>query len=94
MQAVESADEQLLVPQPKKARRQSLAVLPVSRVRTIMKAKLQPSKTGQQLGKDSVPIITKAAVSSILRSPYSVTLLLLFVAGAIYCSVSSRGREM
>ena len=50
-------------PNPKKARRQSTVLLPVSRVRTIMKTNFQSSKNGPQLGQESVPIVCKAAVS-------------------------------
>ncbi len=63
---VEASNPVLNPPQPKKCRRQTAAVLPVSRVRTIMKTNFQSSKSGPQLGQESVPIVCKAAVSCLV----------------------------
>ena len=61
--SIKDNDLPLTPPHPKRARRQTAVLLPISRVRTIMKTNFQSSKNGPQLGQESVPIVCKAAVS-------------------------------
>ena len=55
-----SKEHYLLPPKAKKAK--TAPLLPISRVKTIMKTNIQSSQTGM-IGQDSVLVITKAAVS-------------------------------
>jgi hypothetical protein len=50
-------------PKPKKSKVTKTALLPISRVRTIMKTNVQSSQPNLQLGQEAVMVIAKATVS-------------------------------
>lgn len=58
-----SSNHPLSPPKPKRAKVMKTAVLPISRIKTIMKTNVQSSQPSLQLSQDSVMMITKAAVS-------------------------------
>lgn len=55
-------EDQDLLPKAKRAKSMKTALLPMSRIKTIMKTNIQSTQTSPQLSQDSVLIITKATV--------------------------------
>lgn len=62
---VAKEDSSLHPPKPKKPKAAKTGLLPLSRVKTIMKTNIQSSQPNLQLSQDSVLLITKATVSSL-----------------------------